>query len=209
MRTDRIILWVACLLFVGRAHAQFIVTDPINIATSIANTTRQIVETSSTARHMSLNFRETVKIYEQGKRYYDALRSVNGLVKDDRKVQKTILMVGEVSEIYVKNFQKMVRDPHYTVVELRTIASGYTKLLDESNAVLRELRNVVNHTTLSMTDKERMDLIDRCYHSARRYRTLVGYYTNKNIGVSLVRSRKVGDTERVIALYGSANDRYW
>ena len=32
---------------------------------------------------------ETVKIYEQGKKYYDALKSVNNLVKDARKVQQT------------------------------------------------------------------------------------------------------------------------
>ena len=30
-----------------------------------------------------------VKIYEQGKKYYDALKSVNNLVKDARKVQQT------------------------------------------------------------------------------------------------------------------------
>ena len=32
--------------------------------------------------------KETVKIYEQGKKYYDALKSVNNLVKDARKVQQ-------------------------------------------------------------------------------------------------------------------------
>ncbi|CDN32502.1 Conjugative transposon protein TraI [Mucinivorans hirudinis] len=35
------------------------------------------------------------------------------------------------------------------------------------------------------------------------------YYTNKNISVSYLRAQKQGDTDRVMALYGSANDRYW
>ena len=39
---------------------------------------------------------------------YDALKSVNNLVKDARKVSEIILMVGDVSEIYVTNFQKML-----------------------------------------------------------------------------------------------------
>ena len=86
---------------------------------------------------------------------------------------------------------------------------GYTKLLEESNDVLKEMKDVVNITTLSMTDKERMDVVDRCYNWVRRYRNLVMYYTNKNISVSYLRSRKKNDMDRVLALYGSRNERYW
>lgn len=137
------------------------------------------------------------------------LKSVNNLVKDARKVQKTILMIGEISDTYVVSFQKMMRDENYTVEELGAIAFGYTKLLEESNDVLQEMKGVVNITTLSLSDKERMDVVDRCYNSVRQYRNLVGYYTNKNIAVSYLRSKKKGDTSRVLSLYGNANDRYW
>ena len=41
-----------------------------------------MVHTSTTAQNMVKNFQETVKIYEQGKKYYDALKSVNNLVRD-------------------------------------------------------------------------------------------------------------------------------
>ncbi|CDN30477.1 Conjugative transposon protein TraI [Mucinivorans hirudinis] len=143
------------------------------------------------------------------KKYYDALKAVNNLVKDARKVQQTILMVGEISDIYVVNFQRMLRDPNYRVEELGAIAFGYAKLLEESAGVLNELKSVVNISTLSMSDKERMDVVDRCYNSVKQYRNLVGYYTNKNISVSYLRAQKQGDTDRVMALYGSANDRYW
>ncbi|RGT54652.1 conjugal transfer protein TraI [Bacteroides intestinalis] len=137
------------------------------------------------------------------------LKSVNNLVKDARKVQKTILMIGEISDTYVVSFQKMMRDENYTVEELGAIAFGYTKLLEESNDVLQEMKGVVNITTLSLSDKERMDVVDRCYNSVRQYRNLIGYYTNKNIAVSYLRSKKKGDTNRVLALYGDTNDRYW
>ena len=137
------------------------------------------------------------------------LKSVNNLVKDARKVQKTILMIGEISDTYIVSFQKMMRDENYTVEELGAIAFGYTKLLEESNDVLQEMKGVVNITTLSLSDKERMDVVDRCYNSVRQYRNLVGYYTNKNIAVSYLRSKKKGDTNRVLALYGDTNDRYW
>ncbi len=92
------------------------------------------------------NFKETVKIYEQGKKYYDALKSVNNLVKDARKVQQTILMVGDITDIYINNYQKMMDDSTISVEELSAIGFGYTKLLEESNDVLTELKNVVNIT---------------------------------------------------------------
>lgn len=90
--------------------AQWVTFDPSNLAQSIVNTTRNVVQTTTTAENMVKNFQETVKIYEQGKRYYDALKAVNNLVKDARKVQQTVLLVGEISDIYVNSFQKMLTD---------------------------------------------------------------------------------------------------
>ena len=90
-----------CLLFAGRASAQWVVSDPGNLAQGIINASKNIIHTSKTATNMVSNFQETVKIYQQGKKYYDALKSVNNLVKDARKVQQTILMVGDITDIYV------------------------------------------------------------------------------------------------------------
>jgi hypothetical protein len=209
MITKIILLLSACLLLAGTARAQWVVSDPGNLAQGIINASKNIIHTSKTATNMVANFQETVKIYEQGKKYYDALKSVNNLVKDGIKVKNTILMIGEISDIYVTNFQLMLRDENYTAEELSAIAFGYTKLLEESNNVLKEMKEVVNITTLSMTDKERMDVVDRCYNRVRNYRNLVMYYTNKNISVSYLRAKKKNDMDRVLALYGSRSERYW
>ena len=209
MRTKIILLLSACLLLAGTARAQWVVSDPGNLAQGIINASKNIIHTSKTATNMVSNFQETVKIYEQGKKYYDALKSVNNLVKDGIKVKNTILMIGEISDIYVTNFQLMLRDENYTAEELSAIAFGYTKLLEESNNVLKEMKEVVNITTLSMTDKERMDVVDRCYNRVRNYRNLVMYYTNKNISVSYLRAKKKNDRDGVLALYGSRSERYW
>lgn len=190
------------------SRAQFTVVDPVNIATSISNSVKEIVQTSSTAMTMLNNFKETIKIFEQGKKYYDGLKSVTGLVKDGIKVRKTILMVGDISEIYIVNFERMLQDDHYTIDELGAIAVGYAKLLAESADMLMELKDVVNITTLSMSDKERMDVIDRVYKSVLEYRNLVYYYTNKNIMVSYLRAKSVNDAARIRALYG-LEQKYW
>lgn len=200
---------MALLLQFGVAKAQWVTFDPTNLAQGIINTTKQVFETATTASRMLSNFKETVKIYEQSKKFYDALRSVTDLVKDARKVQLTILMVGEISDIYINNFQKMMSDKNFTVQELSSIAFGYTKLLEEGSYELKELKDVVSVTNLSMSDKERMDVIDRIYNSVMRYRNLTAYYTRKNVSISYVRSRKSGDSDRVKTLYGNSNERYY
>ena len=50
---------------------------------------------------------------------------------------------------------------------------GYTKLLEESAHLLNDLKTVVNENGLSMNDKERMDIIDRCYNDMLQNRSLV------------------------------------
>lgn len=200
----------AVLLSAGpTARAQWVVSDPGNLAQGIINASKNIVHTSSTANTMLQNFQETVKIYQQGKEYYNALKKVKNLLRDARKVQQTILMVGEITDIYVNNFQHMLSDPYFTPEELSAIALGYTKLLEESASVLTDLKTVVNENGLSMGDKDRMDVIDKCYTRMHEYRGLVRYYTNKNIGVSYLRAKKKNDQDRVLSLYGTPGERYW
>ena len=209
MRIKIFMLCVSLVLFAGKMNAQWAVFDPSNLAQSIVNTTRNVTQTTTTATNMVKNFQEVKKVYDQGKQYYDALKAVNNLVKDAKKVQRTILMVGEISDVYVHNFQKMMSDPNYSVEELNAIANGYARLLEQSNDVLNELKGVVNISTLSLSDKDRMDVVNHCYDSMVDYRNLVRYYTNKNIGVSYLRAKKKGETARVNSLYGNPSERYW
>ena len=212
MTKVRIILVTALLILIfgtDRASAQWTVIDPSNIAQSIVNSSKSLVQESTTATNMVNNFKETVKIYQQAKKYYDALQSVNNLVRDARKVQQTVLMLGDISGYYVNNFKKMLTDPNFTSAELSAIASGYTRILEEANGVLGDLKQVVNITTLSMTDKDRMDVVDDCYKEMKRLKNLTAYYTNKNISASYLRAKKKADTQRVVSLYGDGSEKYW
>ncbi|MCD9616092.1 DUF4141 domain-containing protein [Chryseobacterium gleum] len=200
---------VMVLTITSFAKAQFIVTDPANLASGILNSANEIVQTSSTVSNVVKNFNEVKKVYEQGKEYYDKLKAVNNLVKDARKVQQTVLLVGDVSEMYVKNFGKMLSDPNFNAQELTAIANGYSTLLTESTELLKELKQIVTSTNLSLNDKERMDIIDRVYKEVKDYHNLVRYYTNKNISVSYLRAKKQNNTKRVLDLYGTANQKYW
>lgn len=70
MRTRITFVICLCLLFAaglppnGRERSG-------NLAQGIINASKNIIHTSKTATNMVNNFQETVKIYEQGKKYYD------------------------------------------------------------------------------------------------------------------------------------------
>jgi membrane-associated HD superfamily phosphohydrolase len=209
MKKVVIIMSIALLGLVSQVKAQFITIDPAHIATSIINTASEIVQTASTVTNVINNWKEVEKVYKQGKEYYDALKAVNDLVKDAKKVRDAILLVGEIGDIYYNGFQTMLKDPYFTFEELSAISNGYAMLLQNGSDMLLEIKNVVNVNGLSMTDAERMNFIDMVYNRLKKHRNLVQYYTRKNISVSYLRAKKVNDTNRVMALYGSANERYW
>lgn len=201
-----------CLMIAGlsmfsfQAKAQWVVTDPTNLIQNIISATQSV----NTVSNMIKNVNEVKKVYDQGKEYYDALKSVNNLIKDARKVKKTIEMVSEITDIYVTGFNKMVGDPNFTPNELVAISAGYAKLLEEGGALVTDLKNVVTGSNgLSLSDKERMEVIDQVYDKMLEYRNLTRYYTQKNISVSFIRAKEKNDTDRVLSLYGSPSERYW
>lgn len=200
---------IVCALLIGYAHtawAQWVVTDPTNLVQNIISATQG----TTTATNMIKNLQEGIKIYNQGKAYYDALKSVHNIIKDARKVKLTIEMVSEITDIYVNGFNRMVTDPNFTPDELAAISAGYARLLEEGGALVTDLKNVVTSGNgLSMSDKERMDVVDQIYYRMLEYRNLTRYFTNKTISVSYLRSRAKGDSSRVLALYGSPSVRYW
>ncbi|BDU25194.1 DUF4141 domain-containing protein [Flavobacterium sp. GSB-24] len=208
----KIVVMVCAVLMFAAApdvNAQFVVTDPANLASGILNSANEIIQTSSTVSNVVKNFKEVEKVYKQGKEYYDKLQAVNNLVKDARKVQQTVLLVGDVSKMYVQNFGRMIGDPNFSAEELVAIGNGYAALLGESTELLKELKQIVSSSSLSLNDKERMDIINRIYKEVKDYHSLVRYYTNKNISVSYLRAKKKNDAKSVLDLYGTSKQKYW
>lgn len=137
------------------------------------------------------------------------LKSVSNLVRSARKVQQCILLVGEISDIYVDGYKRMVSDENFTPAELAAIAAGYARIIEESAGELKELQDIVNPTDMSLTDKDRIDVVQRVYGVLRRHRDLARYYTRKNISISLLRAARKRDMEGVLSLYGTDEQRYW
>ena len=95
------------------------------------------------------------------------------------------------------------------VEELAAIAIGYKRIIEEAAGELKDLGEIINPTDMSLTDKDRIDVVERVYGTLMRHRRLAGYFTRRCISVSLLRARTHRDMERVVALYGTDEQRYW
>ena len=60
-------------LSVPKAHAQWVVTDPGNFAGNIVNSVKEIATASKTVKNTLDGFKEVEKLYNDTKKYYDAL----------------------------------------------------------------------------------------------------------------------------------------
>lgn len=201
-----ICLMAMALCCTFQARAQWAVIDPSNLAQNILT----VSKTATTASNVINSFKEMQKIYSQGKEYYDALKSVHNLIKDARKVKETVEMVSEISKIYATSYNKMLTDKNFTVAELEAIGDGYTRLLKESGNLLSDIKQIVSPANgLSLSDAERMDIIDKIHARMAEYRNLTKYYSQRSMSISYIRSQEKGDLERVRSLYGDPSERYW
>lgn len=66
MKTKLLIAGLIIMLGTFNLKAQFVVTDPLNIAQSIVNTANEVIQTSNTVSNVIKNFNEVKKVYEQG-----------------------------------------------------------------------------------------------------------------------------------------------
>lgn len=189
-----------------KANAQWAVIDPSNLAQNILT----VSKTATTAANVINSFKEMQKIYNQGKEYYDKLQSVHNLIKDARKVKETVELVSEITKIYSTNFNNMLSDRNFNINELEAISNGYAKILIESGNLLSDIKNIVSLSNgLSMSDAERISIIDEIHKKMLDYRNLIRYFSKKSISVSFIRSQQKGDMQRVRNLYGDPSERYW
>lgn len=106
-------------------------------------------------------------------------------------------------------YRRMLADENFSPAELGAIAVGYAKIIEDAAGALRELQDIVNPTDLSLTDKDRIDVVERVYGVLRGHRDLARYYTRKQVSISLLRSRERGNVDRILSLYGTDEQRYW
>ncbi len=199
-----------CLLLgTGRANAQWTVIDPSNIAQSIVNSSKSLVQESTTAQNMINNFKEDGQDLPAGK---EILRCP-AIGEQPRPRRPKGAADSPDARRHIRLLRQQLQEdadrPQFH--EFRTI--GHSLRLHphprRSQRRAGRLEAGGQHHDAQYDDKDRMDIVDSCHKEMKRLKNLTAYYTNKNISVSYLRAKKKADTQRVVNLYGDGSEKYW
>lgn len=158
----KILLFLLGLSLFSTAQAQWAVIDPTNLAQGILNMGNNIKAVAKTTGETLNVFKQTKALYDENKKFYDDLLTIKDFLKDTQKVGRSIKMVSDMSDMFVRDFSKFTSDPHLSLDEINTYMSRYNRSIRMATEELQVLSKVVGRG-LSMNDKERMDKIDQSY----------------------------------------------
>lgn len=148
-----------CLAFMANAKAQFPVTDVANLTMKALD----YIEYLSTASSSVDNLKESKKIFEQGKEYYDALKDVHSIVKKSRNVEGCINLSTETLVGYQTTYSKVMSDKNFSSDQVNVYRKQQENILSAITKNIEGLNNVIINTGMSISDKDRLDAIDTYY----------------------------------------------
>lgn len=157
--------WMLLALFCTvhfSTYAQWAVIDPSNLAQGIINMGNNISAVSKTTGETLKVFQQAQALYQENKKYYDALLTAKDFIKQTKNVGRSIQMVRDMSEMFIKDFTKFTSDPRLSARDIDTYMRRYNRSIRLATEELKELTKIVGNG-LSMSDKERMDRIDHYY----------------------------------------------
>ncbi len=94
------------------------------------------------------------------------------------------------------------QDKHFTASELDFMFNIYSGIVDQSFKNLDQALLVVNSLSTSMTDAQRMNIIESASNGMQKNYDDLRRFNNQNIQLSLHRSKTDEDLRSVKLLYG-------
>jgi len=137
--------------------------------------------------------------------YYNELKEVKAIVIQYQRIRDITAKQARLLSDYQRSWQLLRQDEHFTSEELSHMEQVYKGILDESLANMEHIFMIVESFTTSMSDAERLELINRAadridsnYDDLRRF-------NRQNVLLSLQRAKGVKEVEQVRRLYGIQN----
>jgi ABC-type transporter MlaC component len=134
--------------------------------------------------------------------YYNELATVKDLISGYDKLKGLVQMQGRIVSEYESAYKLFKQDKHFTGSELDFMFNIYSGIVDQSLKNLDQALLVVGSLATSMTDAERMNIIESASTGMQKNYDDLKRFNNQNIQVSLQRSKTDEDLQSVKALYG-------
>jgi hypothetical protein len=134
--------------------------------------------------------------------YYKELATVKDLISGYDKLKALVQMQTNIVSQYQSSYALFKKDKHFTAAELAYMANVYAGIVDQSLKNLDQALLVVSSLETSMTDAQRMNIINSASSGMQKNYDDLKRFNNQNINLSLQRGATAGDIETVKELYG-------
>lgn len=133
--------------------------------------------------------------------YYNELATVKDIISGYDKIKSLVQMQANIVSQYKSAYALFKQDKHFSATELDYMANVYTGILDQSLKNLDQALLVVNALTTSMTDAQRLNIINSASGGMQKNYDDLRRFNNQNIQLSLQRGAAQGDIDEVRELY--------
>jgi hypothetical protein len=212
------LILIICLLTgtVHAASAQIVILEVIKAVINAADLVVQQIqnetivlqnaqkELENVMSELQLNditdwVQKTKDIYSE---YYNELATVKQIISDYDKIKSIVQMQSRIVSQYQSAYTLFKQDKHFSTTEIDYMYNVYSGILDESLKNLDQALLVVNALVTSMTDAQRLNIIDNASKGMQKNYDDLKRFNNQNIQLSLQRGMADGDIETVKQLYG-------
>lgn len=134
--------------------------------------------------------------------YFDELHRVRSIIAYYHKIKGITDKQVKIVEQYKKAWGLFKQDDHFTTREIEYMGKVYTGIFDESLQNLDQLFMVINSFATTMTDAERLQIIDGVSDQIDRNYFDLQVFNNENKMISLQRAKGEQEIQATKALYG-------
>jgi hypothetical protein len=142
------------------------------------------------------------KIRDLYDEYYKELATVKDIISGYEKIKSLVDMQARIVSEYQRSYALFKQDKHFSARELDFMFNVYSGILDQSLKNLDQALLVVNALATSMTDAQRMNIINSASSGMQKNYDDLRRFNNQNVQLSLQRGAEAGDIETVKSLYG-------
>jgi hypothetical protein len=134
--------------------------------------------------------------------YYDELATVKDLISGYDRLKGLVQMQGRIVSEYESAYNLFKQDKHFTGAELDFMFNIYSGIVDQSLKNLDQALLVVSSLETSMTDAERINIIESASNRMQKNYDDLRRINNQTIQLRLKRSQSKEDIESVKKIYG-------
>ncbi len=138
-------------------------------------------------------------LYQQ---YFDELKQVKTVIAYYKRVSDIIEKQKQLVSEYQQAYALVQQDKHFSASEVQYMYSVYSGIIEASVKNLDQLLGILESFTLSMSDAERLKIIDRAADGIGQQIRDLRRFNNQNRQLSLQRSRSLDEVSAVRKLYG-------